>query len=167
MMLTRLNALADRLIGLSALLGTLGLLAEVAVILIDVVGRYFGAPLKGAQDVSQMAMTLVVFGGMALCDRMGGHVAVDVFENRLPTWAILLGDRISAFLGALIFAGIAWTLVESAALSRLLNLSTNIIYLPKAHFQYIVAAMCMVTALGMTLRGIGLIVSPAQKGITP
>ena len=48
---------ADGLTCPSALILTLGLLTEVVVILIDVIGRYFGQPLTGAQDISQMAMT--------------------------------------------------------------------------------------------------------------
>lgn len=155
-MLARLQSWADGLIRLSALIGTLGLIAEVVVILIDVVGRYFGAPLKGAQDISQMSMVLVVFGGMALCDKVGGHINVDLFEASLPAWAIRLGDVLSALFGALIFAGIAWTVWESAALSRMLNLSTNIINLPKAWFQYAMVAMSLVTAAGMILRAAAL-----------
>ena len=150
---------ADRLISLSAFVGTLGLLAEVIVILADVIGRYFGAPLIGAQDISQMAMVLVVFGGMALCDKVGGHVSVDVFERLFPARVLWLGDVLAPFLGAAIFCAIAWTVWESAALSRMLNLATNIIYLPKAWFQYAVVAMSLITALGMLLRGFGIAVS--------
>jgi TRAP-type C4-dicarboxylate transport system permease small subunit len=80
-MLARLWPWADRLISLSAFFGTVCLIVQVVVILIDVVGRYFGYPLTGARDISQMAMVMVVFGGMALCDRIGGHISVDVFES--------------------------------------------------------------------------------------
>jgi TRAP-type C4-dicarboxylate transport system permease small subunit len=156
-MLGALNRLADRLIDLSAFIGTLGLIVEVGVILTDVIGRAFGAPLRGAQDISTMAMVLVVFGGMALCDKVGGHIAVDLFENTFPRWAILLGDLLSALIGAVIFVLIAWTLWESAALSRMLNLSTNIINLPKAWFQYAMVAMSLITALGMLLRAAGIL----------
>lgn len=68
-MLRALDTVAGRVIALSAILGTLGLLTEVAVILSDVIMRYFGAPIRGAQDVVQMSMVVLVFGGMALCDR--------------------------------------------------------------------------------------------------
>lgn len=151
-MLAKLDVWAGRLIRLSALIGTICLIAQVLVILIDVVGRYFGAPLKGAQDISTMAMVVLVFGGMALCDRLGGHIAVDIFEKSMPEWMIRVGDVISALLGGLIFLGIAWTVWESAALSRMLNLSTNIINLPKSWFQYVVVAMSLITAFGMFLR---------------
>lgn len=151
-MLARIGHIADRLISLSALVGTIALVFVVGVILVDVVGRYFGAPLTGARDLSQMSMVIVVFGGMALCDRLGGHISVDIFENAMPDWANWLSDIISPLIGAAIFTGIAVTVWQSAQLSQMLNLATNIIYLPKAWFQYVVVVMSLITALGMLLR---------------
>ncbi len=147
---------ADGLVRLSAFVGTLGLITEVVVIITDVVGRYFGAPLKGAQDISQMAMVLIVFGGMAICEKVRGHIVVDLFERQFSPAVIRLGDLFSAILGAAIFLGIAYMLWESAALSRMLNLSTNIINLPKAWFQYAAIVMSLITALVMILRAISL-----------
>ena len=148
--------MAEGLTNLSAFVGTLGLLALVAVILVDVIGRYFGAPLLGAQDLTQMGLVLVVFGGMALCDRLGGHIAIDIFERQFPPWLIRLGDILSAFLGAVIFLAIAWYVWESSKLSLMLNLKTNIIALPKAWFQYFVVAASVITGFGMIVRGLAL-----------
>ena len=162
-MIARLDRLAAGLTGLAAIFGTIGLLVEVVVILADVVGRYFDAPLQGAQDVSTMTMLIVVFGGMALCDRQGGHIAVDLFEAAMPEWLRRAGDIFSAVLGALIFFGIAWTMMESAALSRMLNLATNIIQLPKAWFQYAVTFFSVVAGLGMAVRAIVLIIGAPPR----
>ncbi|UUP16699.1 TRAP transporter small permease [Nitratireductor thuwali] len=161
-MLTGLRRLADRLIGLSAIIGAIGLLVEVVVILADVVGRYFGVPLAGAQDISQMTMVIVVFGGMALCDRLGGHISVDVFEPAFPHWLNRWTDIVAALLGAVIFAGIAWTVFESARLSQMLNLSTNIIGLPKYWFQWTLSAFALVTAFGMLLRAVEMVLRGAS-----
>ena len=95
-MLFVLRKMADGLIALSAMIGTLALIGEVCVILADVVGRYFGSPLRGAQDVSQMGMVIIVFGGMALCDKLGGHVAVDVFERAYPAFLNRAIDIVAA-----------------------------------------------------------------------
>ncbi|WP_281840603.1 TRAP transporter small permease [Sinisalibacter aestuarii] len=151
---------ADGLTRLSALIGTIGLLTEVVVILVDVVGRFFGHPLTGAQDISQMAMVVLVFGAMAMCDKVGGHISVDLFENSMPGWMVRTGDVISALLGAVIFLGLAWTTWDSAGLSKMLNLATNIIGLPKVYFQYFIIAAALITALGMILRAISLFLSP-------
>jgi len=162
-----LNKGADGLISLSALVGTLGLLAEVVVILTDVIGRYFGKPLSGAQDISQMAMVIVVFGGMALCDKVGGHISVDLFENSMPNWMIRAGDIVSALLGALIFFGIAWTTWASVAQMRGYGiiLTTNIIGLPFDWFKGAIIVMSVITGIGMSLRALALIlgVKPVRE----
>ncbi|WP_172298946.1 TRAP transporter small permease [Pseudoruegeria sp. HB172150] len=147
-----LRKIADGLIGLSAAIGSLGLLVVVGVILVDVIGRAFGSPLFGSQDMVTMGMVIIVFGGMALCDRTGGHVAVDVFENHFPRGFNRAVDVIAALLGAIIFFGIAWTIWESSQISRMLNLSTNLLRLPKAWFQWALMGFAIVTALGMLLR---------------
>lgn len=158
-MLVQLRTWADRLIGLSANIGALGLMVEVAVILIDVIGRAFGYPLYGSQDVITMAMVILVFGGMAMCDRDGGHIAVDLFEPRYPSWLNHGIDIFAALLGAVIFAFIAYAILESAKLSIMLNLSTNLLRLPKAWFQWGLAGLSIMTALGMLLRAAELTLS--------
>lgn len=155
-MLSIVRQIADRLISLSAMIGSIGLIFEVCVILVDVTGRYFGHPLIGAQDMSQMAMVIVVFGGMALCDKLGGHIAVDVFEHSFPGWLNRFTDISGALIGCAIFAGIAWTVWESSQLSLMLKLKTNIISLPKAWFQWSLCAFAAITALAMLLRAIEL-----------
>lgn len=138
--------------GLSANIGALGLFVEVVVIMIDVVGRFFGNPLYGSQDIVTMGMTILVFGGMAMCDRNGGHIAVDLLEPWFPAALNRIIDIVSALLGAVIFVFIAYAIYESAKLSIMLNLSTNLLRLPKAYFQWGLAGFSIVTALGMLLR---------------
>ena len=150
---------ADGLIGLSATLGVIGLLLEVAVILVDVVGRSFGHPLFGSQDIVTMTLVIVVFGGMALCDRGGGHIAVDVLERHYPPLMNRAIDIGAATLGAVIFAMIAWTVWQSAQLSQMLNLSTNLLGWPKAWFQWALSALSVVTAFGLALRAVELTLS--------
>jgi TRAP-type C4-dicarboxylate transport system permease small subunit len=154
-----LRKLADGLIGLSAFVGGLCLLGLVGVILVDVVGRAFGAPLFGSQDLINMGMAILVFGGMALCDRNGGHIAVDLLEPKFPHAMNRAIDIIAAFAGAVIFIMIAYTLFESAKLSQMLNMSTNLLRLPRAWFQWGVSVLSIITALGMALRGLELILS--------
>ena len=156
-MLDRIDRLAGWLSRLAAIAGTLGMVALTLVICADVVGRVFGSPIYGAQDITSMALVVVIFGGMSICDRIGGHIVVDVFENAFPAWVNRAGDIISAFLGAMIFGLIAYEVWDSANVSRLLNLATNVIELPKAWFQYYVVVAAIITALGMALRGVVLV----------
>ncbi|NIY96042.1 TRAP transporter small permease [Salipiger sp. HF18] len=164
MMLGRVHWLSDRLIGLSAIVGTLGLLFVVAVIVIDVVGRNFGAPLYGSQDLITMTMVIIVFGGMSLCDRDGGHIVVDIFENTFSPRLNRVIDVVAALLGAVIFVLIAWTVWQSAQLSVLLNLATNLLRLPTAWFQYALCVFSLITALGMLLRALSLMLGHKAAG---
>ena len=150
---------ADGLISLSAFLGGLCLLGLVGVILFDVFGRAFGHPLFGSQDIITMGMALLVFGGMAICDREGGHIAVDLLEPRFPPALNRAIDIFAAALGVAIFLLIAWTIHESAKLSQMLNMSTNLLKLPRAWFQWGLGALSVITAFGLAVRCLELIIS--------
>lgn len=158
-MLAIIRKLADGLIALSAAVGALGLIFEVVIILVDVVGRVLGAPLYGSQDVTTMSMVIVVFGAMALCDRQGGHIAVDLFERSYPAVLNRFIDVFSALLGTVIFVGIAYAVNESAKISTMLNLSTNLLRLPKGLFQNALSVFALLTAAGMALRAVELTLS--------
>ncbi len=158
-MLAHLRHTADRLIGLSAAIGALGLLIEIAVILADVIGRAFGHPLFGSQDLITMTMVILVFGGMALCDSKGGHIAVDLLEPVFPARLNRLINIGSALLGAVIFGFIAWAVWESAKLSEMLNLSTNLLRLPKAWFQWALCGFAILTSFAMALRAVEMALS--------
>lgn len=158
---------ADRLIGLSAIVGSLGLLFEVLVILVDVIGRAFGQPLLGSQDLVTMTMVIVVFGGMARCGHQGGHIAVDLLERYFPRRLNRSIDAFAALLGAVIFLAIAWAVYDSARISVMLDLSTNLLNLPKAWFQWALCGFALLTAVGMTLRSVELTLGVADVGEHP
>ena len=158
-MLRILRKTADGLIGLSATFGAVALVFEVGVILVDVVGRALGHPLFGSQDMITMVMVVLVFGGMALCDRKGGHISVDLLERRFPGAVNRVIDIVAALLGAIIFAFIAWAVWDSSRISQMLNLSTNLLNWPKAWFQWALCAFSLVTAFGMALRALELTLS--------
>lgn len=151
-----LRKIADRLIGLSAFCGSAGLVFILAVILVDVIGRAMGKPLYGSQDLITMTMVILVFGGMAICDRLGGHLSVDLLERHYPAWLNRLVDTLSALAGAVIFATLAAAIFDSAKLSAMLNMSTNLLNLPRALFQQALGVLSLITAFGMGLRAVEL-----------
>lgn len=168
-MLKILRAIADRLINLSAIVATIALLFLMGVILVDVIGRALGMPLYGSQDLITMTMVIVVFGGMAQCDRIGGHVSVDLLESRFTHRLNNSADVFSAFLGAIVFLAIAWAVWESSKLSVMLNIATNLLDLPKAWFQWSLSILAVICAFGMALRGfeLALNVRDVRKERTP
>lgn len=156
-----IRTLADRLIGLSAAIGALGLVIEVLVILVDVIGRAFGRPLYGSQDLITMTMVILVFGAMALCDRSGGHIAVDLFERYYPPAMNRLIDIVAALVGAVIFLALAWAIADVALLNQRFGISslTNLLRLPIDWFRWALVGFAVLTALGMLFRAVELIFS--------
>ncbi|WP_432696651.1 TRAP transporter small permease [Marinobacterium sp. YM272] len=158
--LTRpLIVLTDRLISLSSIFSTAVLLLVLVTILVDVIGRFFGSPLSGSQDLTQMAMVLIVFGGMAYCEKNSGFIAVDLFERMFPPLMNRVLDIIGHLAGAALFAAIGYTVIEAAEISQMLGLSTNILGLEKAPFQYALAGFSLLTALSLLLKSINHLLS--------
>ncbi|MCI0509684.1 TRAP-type C4-dicarboxylate transport system permease small subunit [Chromohalobacter marismortui] len=165
--LTQVTRTLDRFVNLSSVVGTLALIFAVLVTVVDVTGRFFGAPLTGGQDLSQMTMVIIVFGGMALCDQQGGNIAVDIFENKFPARMNYWLDIAGWVLGCAIFTAIGYTMLGAAEMSKLLNLSTNIIGIPKAPFQYIVAFFAFLTALSILTRIVKTLLTPSYSRAAP
>ncbi|WP_277811339.1 TRAP transporter small permease [Chromohalobacter canadensis] len=165
--LTHVTRMLDRLVSLSSIIGTLALIFIVLVTLVDVTGRLFGFPLTGAQDLSEMTMVIVVFGGMALCDKQGGNIAVDIFEDKFPRKMNFFLDIAGWVIGCAIFTAIGYTMIGAAEISELLNLSSNIIGIPKGPFQYAVAFFAFLTALAMFARIVTTLLSPWNRYPAP
>lgn len=161
-MMSMLRKFSDGLTSLSAMVGTLGLLFVVGVILTDVIGRNFDRPLYGAQDLITMTMVIIVFGGMALCARTNSHIVVDIFEYVFSPQLNRAIDVVAALLGMVIFCLIAYAVFQSAMLSRMLNLSTNLLRLPNAWFQLALCGLSLVAALTQAMRALALCSAPPQ-----
>lgn len=130
----------------------------MGVILVDVIGRAISSPLYGSQDLTMSGMVILVFGAMALCDRNGGHIAVDIFENRYPPAMNRVIDVVAALTGAVIFVGLAWAIYDVIALNSRFGISsrTNLLGINIDHFRRALVIFCVFTALGMALRAIEL-----------
>lgn len=146
---------ADVLARICAALSGAVLLGVTLMLLVDVAGRAFGHPLFGAQDVAEMAMVVITFGVVALLDRTGGQIRVDLMKPVMRPWLNRLSGRVSAVLGLAIYLVLAWTLWDGAKLSQLLMLNSNILGLPRAPFQYAMAAFALIAALSAALRLFG------------
>lgn len=153
-MLNLARRVVDRLVDLAAAIAALALVVLMGVVVVDVIGRFFGSPLRGAQDIVKMSFVFVVFGGMAFCDRIGGHVAVDLFEDHFSARWNFWFSIFAALVGAVIFALIAWQMWEASKIAIMLHSATNILKLPKVPFQYCIIAFAVLTSLSMALRAV-------------
>ena len=104
----------------------------------DVILRYvFNRPFSGSIEITEFAMAVIVFLGIAYCGWLGGHVAVDILERPLEDPRLRFVPVILTFIGGVLFAAIAWLTVDEA-LSTTSRVS-NMMRWPHYPFQLIVA----------------------------
>jgi TRAP-type C4-dicarboxylate transport system permease small subunit len=121
-----------------ALAGGWILVALMIYTVLDVILRYaFDRPFSGSFEVTEFAMSAIVFLGIAYCGWVGGHVAVDILQRPLDNPRLRLVPGVLTLVGAVLFAAIAWLTAEEA-LSTMSRVS-NMMRWPHYPFQFIVA----------------------------
>jgi TRAP-type C4-dicarboxylate transport system permease small subunit len=131
----------DRLLRALALGAGAVLLALMALVLFDVLMRYvLRLPFLGAYELTELAMVLIVFLGLAHCGATGGHVAVDVFAGLLERPGLRWIAGAVHLAGAALLAVIAWRTVLHALESGARGEATNMMRIPHQPFELVAAA---------------------------
>jgi TRAP-type transport system small permease protein len=129
------------------------LLFLMAFIVVDVVLRYvFNAPFSSSKEITEFAMSLIVFLAIAYCGWTGGHIAVDLLEELLDRPSLRFLPAVISFVGAALFAVIAWqaTMETIATISQV----SNMLRMPHFPFRFTVAFGSATFALVMFIQGI-------------
>ncbi len=130
------------------------LMALMVYTVADVVLRYgFNRPFRGSLEVTEFAMSAIVFLGIAYCGWLGGHVAVDIFERPLDDPRLRFVPVLLTFISAVLFAAIAWLAAVDALTST--HRISNMMRWPHWPFQLTVAfgsAMYAIVLLIQTAR---------------
>ncbi len=91
-LLSRIDRRLFRLESLLALIGGLAVFSLMLLAVASVGGRNFlNRPIPGYVDWIEQAMPLIAFVGISYCQRLGGHIRMDMFVGRLRgrlLWAI-------------------------------------------------------------------------------
>lgn len=130
------------------------ILIMIVLTVIDVYGRYlFNSPLKGTQDILEVLLVIIVYGGMASASHERAHIRADLFNSLLRprTYAILTG---CCFILALIAAAIwAWqvTIQSWIAIKQHSIHVTPTIGLPTAPFYTFAAFGLVLLSLEMII----------------
>jgi TRAP-type C4-dicarboxylate transport system permease small subunit len=136
------------------LLAGVVLFALMLYTVLDVVLRYgFNKPFASSVEMTEFAMAVIVFLGLAYCGWTGGHVAVDILERPLEGPRLRFIPVILTFVSALLFAAIAW-LTAAEALGTMHRVS-NMLRWP--HYPFMLAV-----ALGSALFAVVLLIQTIQ-----
>jgi TRAP-type C4-dicarboxylate transport system permease small subunit len=140
-----------------ALLGGWVIVFLMAYTVLDVYLRYqFNSPFSSSLEVTEFSMALIVFLGIAYCGWVGGHVSVDILERPLENPRLRLVPALLAFVGAVLFAAIAW-LTVAEALSTTHRVS-NMLRWPHYPFQLVVAFGAAMYAVVLFVQSVQLLV---------
>lgn len=119
------------------------ILFMMAITTIDVVLRYFfNAPLKGAFEMTEISMAMVIFGGMSLATARREHITVNLLEGRLSPrlrrWQRVGADLVCAAAVAVL----GWRVALRG--TRLLdtNETTLVLGIQRGLIAYAMALLC-------------------------
>lgn len=132
----------------------------------DVTMRYaFNRPFSGSVEVTEFSMSLIIFLALPYTAWAGAHISVDLFEKYLDRPALRYLPAILSFVGAALFALIAWrVLLETLAT---LNQTSNMLRMPHYPFRFAVAFCSLVFAIVMLVQGWQAIRQPhARNSVT-
>lgn len=100
---TKAVSIFDRIVDSAAALAGVILMGIMLVVSGDVVFRYFlHAPIKGADEISEILMLYITFLGTAWLLKKGGHITIDVLFTRFKPETQMRLTAIFCLLGALI-----------------------------------------------------------------
>ncbi len=94
----------ESLLNLAAGLITLGVMF---VAVANITGRYFGYPVPGYIDYMEQAVPAIAILGIAYCQRLGGHIRMDIVIGTLKGRLLWFAE----FLGVLLMLAITMMLI--------------------------------------------------------
>ncbi len=148
------SGLFGRFLRLLALAGGWILMLLTGYTVLDVVLRYgFNRPFSGSLELTEFAMSAIVFLGIAYCGWIGGHVAVDILERPLEDPRLRFVPVLLILLSAVLFFVMAWLTAVEALTS--MHRVSNMMRWPHWPFQLTVAfgtAMYAIVVLIQSIR---------------
>lgn len=84
----------------------------IVVTCVDVVGRRFGHPLKGAYDIVELLGAIVIAGALPYTTGRKGHVAIEFFFQRLGRRGRIVIDTLVRSISVSMFAFLTWRFIQ-------------------------------------------------------
>jgi TRAP-type C4-dicarboxylate transport system permease small subunit len=129
--------------GISRVVNSAGvsvLLVMMVLVTTDVILRYvFNSPLRGAYEIVEVILVIVVSFGLAYTAMQKGMVAVEVLVERYPPRVRVIVDIFNSFAGLAFFSLISWKTAEQAMTYRAAGETTYVSALPLYPFALVVS----------------------------
>ena len=134
---------ADAVLGIAASFLLFGMMA---LTFFDVVGRYLlNRPIRGAFEVTELALLVLIFAGLPLVSHADEHVTMDFIDRILPERARDLWIRAMHAVCAAIMFFIAWQTWIKAGKIAGYGDTTDVLRIAVGPFVYFMTAMIALT----------------------
>lgn len=153
----------DSILSWSALIaGASGMFVLSILIVTDVSLRYiFNSPITGAQDISILALILIVAAAIPYAARSGMHVFVEILESALGRLGCRITSLLARVLGCGMITALTWKLILGAQEAEEFAESTPVLELSYGPYYLVLAAGFGLYALIIGLEAILLLFLPA------
>ena len=131
---------------------------------VDVVGRYFfNNPLVGATELTEIALSLIIFATIPVITWRHGHIVVDILDRFLsPTTHRILAWFSTALIAiSLYFVGVR--VFEPGARDLRRGIKTDFLHLPTGWFIEAIAVLSWLAAVGLIVQVVFAAVSDKSR----
>lgn len=152
---SRLSIIDQKLFKLESLLNLIGGLVILSVMFLavtNIVGRYFGHPVPGYIDWMEQSVPAIAILGIVYCQRLGGHIRMDIVVGSLKGRAIWFAELISTILMLLITVALIYGSWDHAYRAIRLGDSTVDINLPTWPAKILFPIIFIILAVRLALQ---------------
>jgi len=115
---------------------------------LDVVGRYlFNRPLRGAFELTELGLVVLIFAGLPLVSHANEHVTMDFIDKLLGRRALDLLERAVDAVCAAVMFFLTWQVWLKAGKIAGYGDTTDVLRVAVGPFVYFMAAMIALTGL--------------------
>ena len=135
---------ADAVLGIAA---SALLFCLMCVTFVDVVARYlFNRPIRGAFEVTELLLLVLIFAGLPLVSHADEHVTMD-FIDRIVGRGVAVWVRLMHAVCAAVFFFLTWQIWIKAGKIAGYGDTTDVLRIPVGPFVYFMVAMIALTGL--------------------
>jgi TRAP-type C4-dicarboxylate transport system permease small subunit len=135
----------DAVLGLAASALLFGMMV---LTFFDVVGRYLlNRPIRGAFEVTELGLLVLIFAGLPLVSHADEHVTMDFIDRVLPERLVLTWIRFMHAVSAAIMFFLAWQVWIKASRIASYGDTTDVLRITLGPFVYFMALMIGLTGL--------------------
>ena len=134
---------ADAVLGIAA---SAILFFMMVLTFFDVVGRYLlNRPIRGAFEVTELGLVVLIFAGLPLVSHADEHVTMDFIDRLLPERVVGAWIRVMHAVCAAIMFFLAWQVWIKATRIAGYGDTTDVLLIPIGPFVYFMALMIGLT----------------------